>query len=90
MFVAGNGTCRLAAGTGRAAPGFILQSAVREPVHDSQGVMQGLLINKIAPDYPPLALQARIEGTIILNVEISNSQSLEMWSTAVFSAGIRC
>jgi TonB family protein len=35
--------------------------------------MQGLLIKKIAPDYPPLALQARIEGTIILNVEISKS-----------------
>jgi hypothetical protein len=51
--------------------------------------MQGLLIKKIAPDYPPLALQARIEGEIILNVEISNAQSREMWSTPVFSAGIR-
>jgi hypothetical protein len=89
VFGAGNGNCRLAAGTGRAAPGFILQSVVREPVHDSQGGMQGLLIKKIAPDYPPLALQARIEGEIILNVEISNAQSREMWSTPVFSAGIR-
>jgi len=48
-FVAGNGNRRLAAGTGRAAPAFILQSGV-EPVHDPQGVMQGLLIKKIAPD----------------------------------------
>jgi len=24
--------------------------------------MQGLLIKKIAPDYPPLAMQARIEA----------------------------
>ncbi len=43
----------------RAAPGSILQSVVREPLQDSQGD-EGLLINKIAPDYPPLALQARI------------------------------
>jgi len=28
-----------------------------------EGAMPGLLIEKIAPDYPPLALQARIEGT---------------------------
>jgi outer membrane biosynthesis protein TonB len=62
-----------AAGTGRAAPGFILQAAVREPVHDSEGAMPGLRIEKIAPDRPPLALQARIEGTLILNVEISKS-----------------
>jgi TonB family protein len=49
--------------------------------------MQGLLIKKIAPDYPPLALQARIEGTIILNVEISKSGDVVNTS---LSAGIRC
>jgi hypothetical protein len=83
VFAAGNGNWRLAVGTGRAAPAFSLQSVVREPVHDSQGVMQGLLINKIAPDYPPLVLQARIEGTIILNVEISKSG--DVVNTSLFS-----
>ena len=81
-FVAGNGNRRLAAGTGRAAPAFILQSGV-EPVHDPQGVMQGLLIKKIAPDDPPLAPQARIEGTIISNVETSKSG--DVVNTSLFS-----
>ena len=63
-------------------PAFILQSGV-EPVHDPQGVMQGLLIKKIAPDDPPLALQARIEGTTISNVETSKSG--DVVSTSLFS-----
>ena len=50
----------LAAGTGRAAQRSFSNRVVHEPVHGSQRVMQGLLIKKIAPNYPPLTLQARI------------------------------
>lgn len=35
--------------------------------------MEGRLIKKIPPEYPPSAYRARIEGTVILNVEISKS-----------------
>lgn len=33
----------------------------------SQGVSQGLLVHKVEPSYPPLAREARIQGTVILS-----------------------
>jgi len=45
--------------------------------------MAALLIKKIAPDYPPIARQARIQGTVILNVEISKSG--DVVKTSLFS-----
>jgi TonB family protein len=39
----------------------------------SNGVAQGLLIRKVNPIYPPLAREARIQGTVILKVLISNA-----------------
>jgi hypothetical protein len=79
----GLATAALAAGTGRAAQRSFSNRVVHEPVHVSQGVMQGLLIKKIAPNYPPLALQARIGGAVILNVEISRSG--DVVNTSLFS-----
>jgi hypothetical protein len=46
-------------------------------------VMHGLLIKKVGPDYPPLAMQARIGGTVILNVEISKPE--DVVNTSLFS-----
>jgi TonB family protein len=45
--------------------------------------MAALLIKKIAPDYPPLARQAHIQGTVILNVAISKSG--DVVKTSLFS-----
>ena len=42
-------------------------------VRVSQGVMEGMLIEKTSPTYPPLASQARIEGVVVLNVTISKT-----------------
>jgi TonB-like protein len=72
-----------AAGTGRAAQRWFSNRVVDEPVHVSQEVMQGLLIKKLAPNYPALALQARIGGAVILNVEISRSG--DVVNTSLFS-----
>jgi TonB family protein len=47
------------------------QVIVQPAVRISSDVMQGLVVTKIAPIYPPLARQARIQGTVILKVRIN-------------------
>jgi len=51
--------------------------ATPQRVRGSQGVTQGLLIRKIQPNYPPLARQARIEGSVLLQAEISKDGTIE-------------
>jgi TonB family protein len=50
------------------APTPVLQS-----VNVSQGVSQGLLVKKVQPIYPPVALRLRIEGAVQLTATISKS-----------------
>jgi TonB family protein len=42
-----------------------------------QEVAQSLLITKVLPDYPPLARQARVQGTVVLAADISKNGSVE-------------
>jgi protein TonB len=52
-------------------------------VRVSSGVFQGLLIRKTQPVYPPLARQARIQGVVVLQAQISkdgNIQNLQLIS----------
>ena len=42
------------------------QHAVTAPVRISEGVLQAKLLRKIVPVYPPLAITARVEGTVRL------------------------
>ena len=37
----------------------------------------GLLIREIQPDYPPLARQARIQGSVLLQAKISKDGSIQ-------------
>jgi len=46
-------------------------------VRVSSGVSSGLLIRKVSPNYPPLARQARIQGTVILQAQISKDGSIQ-------------
>ena len=46
-------------------------------VRVSQGVSSGLLIKKVQPNYPPLARQARIQGQVLLQAQISKDGSIE-------------
>jgi protein TonB len=46
-------------------------------VRVSSGVQSGLLIRKVNPAYPPLARQARIQGTVILQALISKDGNIE-------------
>ena len=47
-------------------PVAVPKVATPQRVRVSQGVSAGLLIRKVNPTYPPLARQARIQGTVIL------------------------
>src|SRR5258708_36910197 len=52
-------------------------------VRVSTGVATGLLIRKVTPNYPQLAEQARIQGAVVLQAEISKEctiQSLQLIS----------
>jgi periplasmic protein TonB len=51
--------------------------ATPQRVRVSQGVTQGLLIRKVQPTYPPLARQARIQGSVLLQAEISKDGSIQ-------------
>jgi protein TonB len=42
----------------------------------SSGVQSGLLVRKVQPNYPPLARQARIQGTVVLQAQISKDGSI--------------
>ena len=51
--------------------------ATPQRVRVSQGVSTGLLIRKITPNYPPLARQARIQGQVVLQAEISKEGTIQ-------------
>jgi len=48
-----------------------------QKVRVSSGVAQGLLIRQVKPQYPPLALQARIQGTVVLQAVIGKDGSVQ-------------
>jgi periplasmic protein TonB len=43
----------------------------------SEGVAQGLLVHKVEPVYPPLARQARIQGTVVLQCLIGTDGTIQ-------------
>ncbi len=55
----------------------IPKAATPQRVRVSQGVSQGLLIKRVQPNYPPLARQARIQGQVVLQAEISKEGTIQ-------------
>jgi len=51
--------------------------ATPQRVRVSSGVSTGLLIKKVQPNYPPLAKQARIQGHVLLQAEISKDGTIQ-------------
>jgi hypothetical protein len=49
------------------------QESPNRPVRISPAVAEGLITNKVQPDYPPKARDKRIQGMVILNVVISEA-----------------
>jgi periplasmic protein TonB len=58
-------------------PVAVPKIATPQRVRVSSGVFAGLLIRKVQPNYPPLARQARIQGVVILQAQISKDGSIE-------------
>jgi protein TonB len=58
-------------------PVAVPKVATPQRVRVSQGVTQGLLIKKVQPNYPPLARQARIQGQVVLQAQISKQGTIE-------------
>ena len=48
-----------------------------EKVRVSSGVAQGLLIHQVTPKYPPLARQAHIQGTVVLQAVIGKDGTVQ-------------
>jgi protein TonB len=60
-------------GTAAAVPRLALPSKVRV----SSGVAEGMLIHQVKPHYPPLARQARVQGTVVLQAVIDRNGSVK-------------
>jgi len=58
-------------------PVAVPKVATPQRVRVSQGVSSGLLIKKVQPNYPPLARQARIQGQVLLQAEISKDGTIQ-------------
>jgi periplasmic protein TonB len=58
-------------------PTAIPKVATPQRVRVSQGVSTGLLIKKVTPNYPQLAKQARIQGQVVLQAEISKEGTIQ-------------
>ncbi|MBZ5631440.1 MAG: TonB family protein [Acidobacteriia bacterium] len=59
------------------APVAVPKVATPVRVRVSQGVSQGLLIHQVRPTYPPLARQARIQGSVVLQAVIAKDGTIQ-------------
>jgi protein TonB len=59
------------------APVAVPKAAVPQKVRVSQGVAEGLLIHEVRPNYPPLARQARVQGSVVLQAVISKDGTIQ-------------
>ena len=75
--VAGGAMGGVLGGIISSAPAVVPKAATPQRVRVSQGVSQGLLVHQVKPNYPPLARQARIQGTVVLQAVISKDGSIE-------------
>jgi len=75
-------------GIGTGVPNSVLNTIVQSvpaipkvaapsKVRVSSGVAQGLLIHQVKPAYPPIAAQARIQGTVVLQAVIAQDGTVQ-------------
>jgi periplasmic protein TonB len=55
----------------------VAHEAAKGPVHVASQLLEGSLVFKKAPMYPPIAVAARIEGTVVLQATISKAGTIE-------------
>lgn len=54
-----------------------VQAVAPQRVRVSQGVTEGLLINKVAPAYPVIAKAARVQGSVVLKAIINKEGAIQ-------------
>ena len=75
-------------GTGTGVPNSVISNVIQVPlampkvvspskVRVSSGVAQGLLIHQTKPVYPALAMQARIQGTVLLQAVVGKDGTVQ-------------
>jgi periplasmic protein TonB len=75
-------------GTGPGVPNSVFSNVMQVPpampkvvapskVRVSSGVAQGLLVHQVKPAYPPIAVQARIQGTVVLQTVIAKDGTVQ-------------
>lgn len=63
---------------GHPSPVRVVEPAASSgPIHISSGVLEGRLIFKKQPVYPPIAISTRTEGTVLLQAVISKAGAIE-------------
>jgi periplasmic protein TonB len=75
--VPGGSTGGVMGGILSSQPVAVPKVAAPQRVRVSSGVSTGLLIKKVTPNYPPLARQARIQGKVLLQAEISKEGTIQ-------------
>lgn len=55
----------------------VVHQGATKPVRISGTVVEGLLIQKTIPRYPPIALASRTQGTVVLQATISRAGTIE-------------
>lgn len=58
-------------------PGPLVRAEPPVKARVSQGVMDGLRIGTVLPEYPPIAREMGLEGTVILQASISKTGTIE-------------
>jgi protein TonB len=66
---------RDAFGTSRTAT--VTHTETKGPLRLPSTIVSGLLIHKVTPTYPPIAVATRLEGTVILQATISKTGAIE-------------
>jgi protein TonB len=75
---AGNNADKVMAGILKGnGPTAVIKAPPPPNVHLSSGVMKGYLLDKVAPQYPAIAKEARVQGTVVLQATISKTGVIE-------------
>ena len=60
----------------RATPPVIAKVSPPAKMRVSSGVAAGMLVHQVKPQYPPIAVQARIQGTVVLQAVIGKDGTI--------------
>jgi periplasmic protein TonB len=64
-------------GHGSSGQPVVVHEEPKGPIVVSKGVAEGMLLQRIVPRYPPIALASRTQGTVVLQAVISKNGTIE-------------